>query len=156
MDWALGLYADAGLELPPLEFVRYSSREPCRGARGFFTGRRSPPTVRICTPDADRFVELLFLHEIAHGWDAHALTDRRREAFLELRDLETWWDDGSAPWHTYGAEQAAQIIVWGLLDRPVRITTIPDASCAELRAGYLVLTGRAPLHGYTDLCDETA
>jgi hypothetical protein len=156
IEWAIGLYADAGLELPPLEFVHYPTREPCRGARGLYTGDRSPATIRICTPEAGPFAESLFLHEIAHAWDRYALTDRRRAAFLHLRDLEEWWDNGTAPWHTYGAEQAAQIIVWGLIDRPIRIATIPDSSCLELRAGYVLLTGRPPLHGYTDLCDKAA
>jgi hypothetical protein len=90
IDWAIGQYADAGLELPPLEFVRYPTSEPCRGARGFYTGGRSPTTIRICMAEAGRFAESLFRHEIAHAWDAFALTDRRREAFLELRNLEQW------------------------------------------------------------------
>jgi hypothetical protein len=154
IDWAIGLYADAGLELPPLEFVRYPTREPCHGARGLYTGSRSPAIIRICMPEAGRFAESHFLHEIAHAWDAYALTDRRREAFLELRNLELWGDDGTAPHHMYGAEQAAQILMWGLIDRPIRIATIPDAGCADLRTGYIILTGRPPLHGYTDLCDE--
>jgi hypothetical protein len=44
----------------------------------------------------------------------------------------------------------------GLIDRPIRIATIPDTSCADLRTGYVLLTGRPPLHGFTDLCDEAA
>jgi hypothetical protein len=156
IEWAIGLYADAGLELPPLEFVRYPTREPCRGGRGFYTGDRSPATIRICIPDAGRSAEPVFLHEIAHAWDGHALTEGRREAFLQLRNLEQWWDDSSAQWHTYGAEQAAQILVWGLIDRPIRIATIPNSSCVDLRAGYVLLTGHPPLHGYTDLCDKEA
>lgn len=148
IDWAIGLYADAGLELPPLEFEGYPTREPCRGGRGFYNGSRSPATIRICVP-----AESVFLHEIAHAWDDYALDDDRHEAFLELRNLEQWWDDSSTHWHMYGAEQAAQILVWGLIDRPIRIATIPDAGCADLWVGYVLLTGRPPLHGYTDLCD---
>jgi len=154
IDWTIGLYADAGLELPLLDFVSYPTGEPCRGARGFYAGGRSPAKIRVCTPEAGPFAESLFLHEVAHAWDAYALSDRQREAFLELRNLETWWDDGSAPWHSYGAEQAAQVLAWGLIDRPIRVATIPDAGCDELRTGYVLLTGRLPLHGYTDLCDD--
>lgn len=154
IEWAIGLFDDAGLELPPLEFVSHPTSEPCHGARGLYMGERSPATIRICTPEAGPFAESLFLHEVAHAWDGYGLTDRVRAAFLDQRDLERWWDDGAAHWHTYGAEQAAQIIVWGLIDRPIAIATIPDTSCAELRTGYVILTGRPPLHGYTDLCDE--
>jgi hypothetical protein len=45
---------------------------------------------------------------------------------------------------------------WGLIDRPIRIATIPDSSSVDLRTGYILLTGRPPLHGYTDLCAEAA
>jgi hypothetical protein len=156
IEWAIGRFADAGLELPPLEFVHYPTREPCRGARGFYTGDRSRATIRICVREASPFADLLLLHEIAHALDGYALTDRRRAAFLQLRHLEEWWDNGSAPWHTYGAEQAAQIIAWGLIDRQIHIATIPDSSCLDLRTGYVLLTGRPPLHRYTDPCDKAA
>jgi hypothetical protein len=156
IEWAIGRFADAGLELPRLEFVHYPTTEPCRGARGFYTGDRSRATIRICVRAASPFAELLFLHEIAHAWDRYTLTDRRRAAFLQLRDLEEWWDNGSAPWHTYGAEQAAQIVAWGLIDRPIHVATIPDSDCLDLRTGYFLLIGRPPLHGYADPCDEAA
>jgi hypothetical protein len=156
IEWAIGRFADAGLELPPLKFVHYPTREPCRGARGLYTGDRTPATIRICTREAGPFAESLFLHEIAHVWDGYTLTDRRRAAFLQLRHLEEWWDNGSAQWHTYGAEHAAQIIAWGLIDRPIHIATIPDSSCLDLRTGYVLLTGRPPLHHYADPCDEAA
>ena len=77
IEWAIGRFADAGLELPPLEFVHYPTREPCRGARGLYTGDRSRATIRICVREASPFAELLLLHEIAHAWDGYALTDGR-------------------------------------------------------------------------------
>jgi hypothetical protein len=150
IEGALALFAEADLDLPQLDFELHTDAAACRGARGFYTGDGS--TIRICTADSGGFAESLYLHEIAHAWDDHALTDDRRRAFLELRDLESWWDDGSAPWHTFGAEHAAHVVMWGLIDRPIRLATIPDSGCAELEAGYVVLTGQAPLHGFTDLC----
>ena len=50
------------------------------------------------------------------------------------------------------AEHAAEIVVWGLIDRPVRSVFNPDTTCAALRAGYEVLVGEPPLHGFTDRC----
>lgn len=44
------------------------------------------------------------------------------------------------------------MLVWGLIDRPVGIVTISDNSCDDLDAGYRVLTGQPPLHGYRDYC----
>jgi hypothetical protein len=156
IERAIGRFADAGLELPPIKFVHYPTREPCRGARGFYTGDRTRATIRICVREASPFAELLLLHEIAHAWDGYTLTDRRRAAFLELRDLEEWWDNGSAPWHTYGAEQAAQIIAWELIDHHIHIAVVPNSDCLDVRTGYVLLTGRPPLHRHPNPCDEAA
>jgi hypothetical protein len=152
IDWALALYDQAGLALPPIDFVRHESTDRCWGRRGAQTFQDGRSTIHICTDDTRPAVEFLFLHEIAHAWDHSALTDDRREAFLELRGLETWRNDDPARWRERGAEHAAEVLVWALMDRPVRIVTIPDTGCADLLAGYVALTGQAPLHGHTDLC----
>ena len=149
----LGLYAEAGLELPHLDFELHPDGEACHGGRGYYMGDGS--TIRICIPDTGAVAQPVYLHEIAHAWDARTLSDDRRATFLDQRGLHKWWDDGSAPWYTFGAEQAAQIVMWGLIDRPISVATIPDSGCAELQAGYHLLTGRRPLHGFTDLCDAT-
>ena len=44
-------------------------------------------------------------------------------------------------------------MVWGLIDRPIRIVQIDDSSCDQLDDGFRALTGVPPLHGYRDLCD---
>jgi hypothetical protein len=80
------------------------------------------------------------------------LTESRRAAFLRLRGLTEWRNDDPDRWHERGAEHAAEIMVWGLIDRPVRPVFIPDNTCADLLAGYVMLTGRSPLHGFTDRC----
>jgi hypothetical protein len=96
--------------------------------------------------------ELLILHELAHAWDGHTLTDERRTAFLDWRGLHQWWGTEHEHWGEYGAEQAAETIVWGVIDRPIRASQIPPPynNCGHLRTAYLMLTGRPPLHGYTD------
>jgi hypothetical protein len=68
------------------------------------------------------------------------------------------WSTSSQPsqeaaWHESGSEQAAEMMVWGLFDRPVRIVTIiNEHSCNDLDAGYRAFTGQPPLHGYRDYC----
>jgi len=51
-----------------------------------------------------------------------------------------------------GAERVAEILMWGLIDRPTGEITIRDHGCDALEAGYRALTGDAPLHGYRDHC----
>jgi hypothetical protein len=150
--WAAGLFDRAGLDLPPIDFVRYTATDPCYGTAGTASYERGRGYIGICTPDAGGLEEFLFLHEMAHTWDHHSLSGARRQAFVELRGL-AGWRSPDLEWEERGSEQAAEIMVWGLIDRPVWIVRIPDHSCAELRAGYVTLTGRGPLHGYTDLCD---
>ncbi len=95
---------------------------------------------------------MLVIHEIAHAWARHSLTDERRDAFQAVRGWEHWHDYEAAEWYENGTEQAAEIMVWGLLDQPIKIMRINDAGCDQLDAGYRALTGAAPLHGFTDRC----
>jgi len=106
--------------------------------------------IRLCVTEVGPLQEWLVLHEIAHAWDHHTLAGEAREAFLTTRGLSSW---RNGDWHERGAEHAAEIIVWGLMDRPVRPGRIYNNSCDELLDGYIALTGVAPLHGYTDACN---
>lgn len=151
--WAVDLYERAGLDLPSIDFVRHPSTDACLGRAGITTADATHAEIGICTSEASGAEEILFLHELAHAWDRHALAGERRRAFLELRGLGAWRSD-VVPWEEIGAEQAAEVVAWGLIDRPVWIVRIGEISCGELRAGYVVLTGTAPLHGFTDLCDR--
>jgi hypothetical protein len=92
--------------------------------------------------------EPLILHELAHAWDGHLLTEQRRAAFLDWRDMSQWWGDERAHWGDYGAEQAAETIVWGVIDRPISASQIPAPynDCGHLWDAYVMLTGRPPLH----------
>ena len=85
---------------------------------------------------------------------------------MAQRDLETWADLGYE-WAELGAEQAAEVITWGLMDSNIqiqwvetdddgqtipeyRLFKIPDSSPDELIAAYELLTGDAP----TDRLDD--
>jgi hypothetical protein len=153
LGWALDLFAAAGLALPPIEAVRHGSTDACFGRRAAHTWRDGRSTIHLCPEeDTAKVRRYRMLHELAHAWDRRALTESRRAAFLRLRGLTEWRNDDPDRWHERGAEHAAEIMVWGLIDRPVRPVSIPDNTCADLLAGYVMLTGRSPLHGFTDRC----
>lgn len=51
-----------------------------------------------------------------------------------------------------GTEHAADVIVWALMDRPVRPILLLDMSCLELGVAFRALTGKRPLDGFTEVC----
>lgn len=151
--WATDLFDRGGLELPPLRFIYHDGdRSQCRGRDGLHRAIDGVSVVELCVTDATFAAKVMVLHETAHAWADHALTDERKLAFQELRGWEHWRDYQAAQWHENGTEQAAEIIVWGLIDRPIGMIRIDQNSCDELAAGYQVLTGSAPLHGFRDHC----
>jgi hypothetical protein len=154
ITWATDLFDQAALPLPPVDFIHSETTDLCSTREGLHrrTGDRSE--IVICTDEAGPRAEFLVLHELAHAWDRHFLTDERRDAFLELRHLSVWQGPDPERWDEYGAEQAAEIVVWALMDRPIWPARITYESCADLRAAYETLTGSAPLHGFTEYCDR--
>jgi hypothetical protein len=151
-EWAHDLYDEAGLDLPPIDVVRHRSTDPCQGRPGFHWHQDGRSRIDLCTRESGPAQEFLILHELAHAWDAHLLTDARREAFLRFRGLTAWRDDDLGRWHELGAEQAAEFIAWGLIDRPVRLVRFGPVTCDELAEGFRILTGSEPLHGFTSAC----
>jgi hypothetical protein len=153
VTWATDLFDEAGLDLPPLRFVYHGdATEPCAGRPGLHHPIDGVNVIEICTTEVTNPTKGLILHETAHAWIDHNLTDERKAAFKELRGWTYWRDYDAAPWHENGTEQAAEIMVWGLIDRPLGMVRINQNSCDELDAGYRILTGKAPLHGYRDEC----
>jgi hypothetical protein len=151
--WAADLFEEAGLQLPPMRFVYHGDDQtPCSGWRGAHRHVDGRSTIDICTSDPGKVTAGLILHEAAHAWAAHELSDDRKADFQALRGWTYWSNHQDADWHENGSEQAAEMMVWGLIDRPVEIITINDHSCDDLDAGYRALTGQPPLHGYQDHC----
>lgn len=70
---------------------------------------------------------------------------------MEMRGLDTW-DSHDVDWAQRGAEHAAEIITWGIFDRPMPAITLPDTDCDSLQTGYLLLTGTAPNRPDDSLC----
>lgn len=69
-----------------------------------------------------------------------------------MRGWTYWTAHDGVGWSELGSEQAAEIVAWGLSDRPIPSVLVHQASCAEFEVGYRALTGMAPLHGLTDRC----
>lgn len=151
--WAVDLFDQAGLELPPMRVIHHAAdREPCRGRDGMHHAVDGVGVIELCATEASFPTQVMILHETAHAWIDHQLTVEQKAEFQKLRGWEFWRDYEAAAWHENGTEQAAEIMVWGLIDRPLRMIRIYQASCDELEAGYLTLTGQAPLNGFLDYC----
>ena len=151
--WALGLFDEAGLALPPMSFDYHGDdTTACSGWRGAHRSADGRSIIDICTSDTGPVTAALVLHEVAHAWASVGLSEQRKDEFQALRGWTEWSNHADVAWHDNGAEQAAEILVWGLIDRPVAIVTINDHSCDDLEAGYRVLTEQAPLHGFRDVC----
>ncbi len=151
--WAIDLFEQADLTLPPLRVVCHGDDpSPCGGYRGVHETNEQGSVIGLCTTDAGPVTEALILHELSHAWLEHNLTEARQADFQALRGYEYWRNRDAAAWHENGCEQAAEIMTWGLIDRPAGIVTIHDHGCDALEAGYRALTGAAPLHGLRDYC----
>ena len=151
--WAMNLFDQAGFDLPPLRYVFHGDTpEPCAGRHGLQHPVEGVNVIEICTAEMSAPEQVMVLHETAHAWLDHTLTDERKAVFQQLRGWIYWRDYEAAAWHDNGTEQAAEIMVWGLIDRPMAMVRINQNSCVELEAGYRALTGQAPLHGFRDSC----
>ena len=145
VQWAVDRFAVAGLPLPSVDVTVHRHTRPCDGNNGLF--RPGPPVeVHLCsTGDADtRPARLISLHELAHAWAETTLTPAQREQFLALRGLDAWIDP-TRPTHEWGAEHAAEVVSWGLMDAPVQLIRIHDTDPAALETAFELLVGRAPL-----------
>ena len=151
--WAMDLFDQAGFDLPLLRYVYHGDNsEPCAGRPGLHHPVEGRHVIEICTAEMSIPTEVMILHETAHAWIDRTLTDERRATFQQLRGWTYWRNYDAAAWHDNGTEQAAEIMVWGLIDRPLEMVRIDQNSCDELDAGYRALTGKAPLHGFRDEC----
>jgi len=152
IDWATNLFETAGLKMPSVEIALFDGHEPCGGSEGrFVESTTGSGTILVCaTHDKPEVQDLwrrrTLVHELAHAWSFDALTEDDRRTFLKLRGLQSWLDPED-PWHLRGAEQAAEIVLWGLVDFEIVLVKLPDRSCDELTRAFLLLTGQLPPNG---------
>jgi hypothetical protein len=149
---AVGLFADAGLELPPLVIRSGESGRGCGGHDGIHRPHAGWSEIELCVDAPTGMVFHTVLHELAHAWATRGLSSDRRAEFQDLRGFVYWRNYDEAAWEDNGTEQAAEIIAWGVNDRPAGTVRIDRVSCGDLHAGFVALTGMEPLHGLTNIC----
>jgi hypothetical protein len=148
IGWAVDRFQRGGLELPPVVIEIHTVPADCDGYDGLFRSSETPPTVLVC--NRSRYI---VLHELAHAWEHHNLTDDTRQEFMELLGL-TAWSDHDVAWKERGVEVVAEIITWGLYDND--LTADLDEKLMKQRA-YSLITGALPgrHRGATDVGAET-
>lgn len=141
-EWALGRYAEAGLDLPPL-VIRFPGRDLsfCDGAQARAYLAQDPVEVRMCWNDS-----FILLHELAHVWEAHHVSHDRHERFMGLRDGVEFWASLEVAWDERGREHAANVIAWGLLQDPYLISRTYPNDPASMIDAFTYLTDVEPLH----------
>ncbi len=149
VDNGIELLEAAGLRLPGIDIVGYGGVDGCFGRRGAAINHGLHTEVRLCLDGDGPADDWTVIHELAHAWEHHSITDETREAFLEVRGLDAWRD---GEWHERGAEHAAEILVWGVIDREVTPVRVRPFGCEDLLVGYVTLTGEAPSNGYAGRC----
>lgn len=151
--WAMNLYDQAGLELPHIRITHHGDeRAACGGTAGMFHRSDGSSFIELCTTTAGKLGERLVIHELAHAWAAHQVDEETKLEFQALRGWTHWFAHDGTAWDELGCEQAAEILVWGLSDRPIGSMLIDQSSCADFDASYRALTGKAPLNGLPDRC----
>ena len=144
--WAVGRFRDAGLALPKVEIVFDPTSEACEGASGRFIAHGAEMRVALCTRQQGMTLtnRVAILHELGHAWLTHSVSERVQITFLDMRDLEAWNDRNQA-WNLRGAEHAADIIAWALMDQEVWMYRIRPNDFDSLQAGFQLLTGKQPV-----------
>lgn len=154
-DEALSLFTQAELPMPLLEIHRHRDLDACNGHEGLHRRFGGRSIIDICSVATGDYEQRTLIHELGHAWTEHFLSSDAKLAFQELRGWTSWLDYKKATWEDNGVEQAAEIIVWALSEQPIAVVKIRLNSCEDLHDGYVALTGREPLHGYTKLCEPS-
>ena len=128
-------FEKAQLPIPDLTIYFHDDLADCDAFGGLYRRNVKFDRVDVCAHTRRHNV---LRHEFAHAWEAHALDDTTRQAFMTLQGLSSWFDPAT-PWEERGGEQAADTIASGVLDRPYPDLHIPAID--ELEAKYVVLTG---------------
>jgi len=149
VDWAMGRFAEAGLELPELTVRFDPSRDLCRNADGRYQYTASGESVvSICTRDSESFAAQLdrrrtLLHEFGHAWDFANVPVGDHQQLGRILGANAW-NDSDDIWADRGAERFAETFVFALLDQPARRLKV-SVECSDMLSAFTTATGVEPL-----------
>jgi hypothetical protein len=147
--WALRRLNRVGIELPTMTIVFHDNYEACGMRQGVLHIVGDEITLHECER-LPHDIRRSLLHELVHAWDygTDSLTPDAREDFLRLRDLEAW-EGTHLDWNARGAEHAAEIVAWGLMEARIRIPSsvwhVGSNDTDTLSEAYRLLVGGDPL-----------
>ncbi len=130
---ALRIYRELRLSLPHVT-IEYFDRSECPSTKsaGWLAERNGELWITNCA------TRRTLLHELAHVWDRHNLTDGQRSELQRLRGLTSWKHE---VWEKAAGEHLAETISWALDDVNLLPSRIDQNSHEELGAMYLLATG---------------
>jgi hypothetical protein len=147
--WAAGRFKEVGLDFPRPPLYLYEGTMQCGGYAGSTHVLPESVTVHVCVEGHGDLARIV-LHEFAHAWDLAfgGISKETRTDFLALRGLGEW-NDSNDDWAERGAEQAAEIIAWGLQESvariPTRVALAGPNDLESLASAFQVLVGAPPL-----------
>lgn len=147
--WALRRLDRAGIDLPTMTIVFHTDYEACGMRQGVLRISGDEITLHECER-LPHDIRRSLLHELVHAWDygTDALVDEVRNDFLRLRDLDAW-EGAHLEWEHRGAEHAAEIVAWGLMEARIRIPSsvwnVGSNDTGDLVEAFQLLTGTDPL-----------
>jgi hypothetical protein len=143
VDWTLGRFAQAGLELPEVDVWYFADFSGCadpddvsKQRSGYLILGEDKYTIYMCG------VEFTLLHELAHVWDVSTLTEDLRRSFLAERDADAW---SGVEWSRAGGEHPADVLAWGPQDGNVRPSRTMPNDNTSLYEAFELATGVRPL-----------
>lgn len=144
--WALSRFEAANLTVPLPSRISFPPNTRCRQVpgEGWAVDTGAGVDLLMCRVDDLERLRFVMLHELGHVWSNQNLDDASRDAFAASRGLESW-RDAEGEWRDQASEHAAEVLAWGLMDRAVPMSRLPDASCDRLAAAFRLLTGVEPL-----------
>ncbi len=132
---AVERFESVGMDLPGADIYLHSSRSSCTSYRyqGVFNLDGSTRRVDICNAKL-----ITVLHELAHLWEYHNVSDPQRQALMDLHGAVEW-QSLDVDWDERGIEIAAEAIAKGLIERPMVRAQLEDAPL--LAESFRIITG---------------
>jgi hypothetical protein len=153
-SWSMSRFDATSLPRPAVASVSFGALEACGSRAGVIVDSAiNGPGVVLCTDghtvcrpnpvecsEFARTARFGMLHELAHVWLLEHMTPSRQQDFMDVIGSKEW-QSPNVPWGDRGAEQAAEILAWGLMDQPLDLVRIGSPSCEVRLHAYSVLTG---------------